>query len=104
MALPIQVTSCWVTRPRKAVTSPPPPRLTTRAPAASRAYDSGPRFATMMSFRGPATRGPYRVLDEVLDEAKPRAALAGLRLDLELIRDRPDDRDPEPALGELVAL
>src|SRR3954464_10074338 len=58
----------------------------------------------MINFRGPATRGPYRVLGEVLDEAEPRAALARLRLDLELVCDRPDDGDPEASLRELLTL
>src|SRR5581483_3564304 len=43
-------------------------------------------------------------LRELLHEAQPRAALAGLRGDLELVGDRPDDRDAETAFRELVAV
>src|SRR5581483_10625123 len=58
------------------------------------------------SRRRPASAYPPRraSLRELLHEAQPRAALAGLRGDLELVGDRPDDRDAETAFRELVAV
>jgi hypothetical protein len=41
---------------------------------------------------------------ELLDEPQARAASAGARPDLELIRDRADDRDPQPALDQVVVV
>jgi len=38
------------------VTSPPPPRFVIRSPPSDRAYATGPRFATTISFRLPGTR------------------------------------------------
>jgi len=57
MALAIHVTSCCATSPRSAVTRPPPPRFVMRSPSGERAYDTGPRFATTISFRLLATAG-----------------------------------------------
>src|SRR5215210_7206227 len=43
------------------------------------------------------------LLGEELDEAKPRAAALALS-DLDLVGERADDRDAEPALGQLLAV
>src|SRR3954447_20064599 len=98
-----------MTRLRSAVTSPPPPRRAMRRPSGDRAYATGPRFATTISFRLAApTRGTYTAADrenyaaipsvprpttqlrsacrlEMLHEAQSRASAAGCGFDLELV-------------------
>src|SRR4051812_39482502 len=105
-----------MTRLRSAVTSPPPPRRAMRRPSGDRAYATGPRFATTISFRLAApTRGTYPAADrenyaasacplEMLHEAQSRAAAAGCGFDLELVGDRADDLDAEPTLRQLVTV
>jgi len=39
---------------------------------------------------------------EHLDEAQPRPAAVLTHPDLDVVGDRADDRDPEPALGQVV--
>ena len=51
LALAIHVTSCCSRSPRRAVTRPPPPRRSIRAPCSSRSYETGPRFETTISGR-----------------------------------------------------
>src|SRR3954466_2419997 len=58
MALAIQGTPWWRTGPRGAVPRPPPPRLVTRSPRA-RAYPTGPRLETTISFRRSGTGQGY---------------------------------------------
>src|SRR5437764_6962529 len=103
IALAIHVTSWCATRPRRAVTSPPPPRFATRSPSAVRAYATGPRLATTISLRRALTpKTVSRALRKPLHEAQLGAARPEARLQLELVCDRLDDRDPEAALRQLL--
>src|SRR5438105_15193359 len=54
--------------------------------------------------QGPSGPEPYRRLPEELDDAEPRPAALPAVAQLELVRERLDDRDAEPALGELLLI
>src|SRR6266496_1943771 len=43
-------------------------------------------------------------LDQGFRETQARPSAAGLSADLDLVRDRTDDRDAEPSFGELVGM
>src|SRR5207248_1191863 len=74
IALAIQVTSCRSSRPRSAVTRPPPPRRATRLPSPSRPNDTGPRFETTISL-GRDTASTLSGGDR--DERRSRHLVAG---------------------------
>src|SRR5215204_1244061 len=80
----IQSASRWETRPERAVTSPPPPRLTVRSPLSSRSNCAGPRLETMIKGSlSTLTLSPYprsagsRLGVELAEQLQPVAQQAG---------------------------
>ena len=100
IALAIQVTSWWETSGASAVTRPPAPRrgdplavVVARVPERTAVRDDD----QLRAVRGTARAGVVRGASRSGAATRGRRAAA----DLDLVGDRPDDRDPEAALGEL---
>ena len=97
IALAIHVTSCRATRPRSAVTSPPPPRL-----RASRA-----RLLVAAVGRGPSVRDDdqpprrRRYPSSALTKRSASRDTDSPAPIFELVGDRADDRDPAPGPGQV---